>query len=477
MLKLGYKFKKFLKLNPFKNHIDEEILEGQTSAGKTTVGIGLKFILLVSLSPKKIHLLCGYTMGKLENSIIVKENGILDIARTYGYEVEYNSNGKGDIRLPHLVVKGNTKEEDKIIYCAGYSDTTKWKDILGNQYGIVAVDEANIADIDFLRELSMRRDYWMLTLNPDNPDLEIYKEFINRSRPLEEFKKDYPEELMNQLLSVKHQKSSVHWYFTMDDNAALSEEKKAQIRNSVPVGSKQYKNKILGLRGRAEGLVFKRFDRSKQVIDVPFEMLTPQFFREKILRPYEQVAYIFDGLDSGIEKDATALVTILVTTASRLIILPSMYYDCSKNNDLSNAPSNQAATLEKWLDTLLNRVGLLNPASVKICSDSAAVTNATAKEINLRTHYRCLPVEKKDRINDTLRAIGIIEKENFVTIINCGNIDPVTFKKIGDTDMFIVEIENQVWDKKKGNVPEDGNDHCIDAFKYGTYQIYNGGIY
>ena len=282
MLKLGYKFKKFLKLNPFKNHIDEEILEGQTSAGKTTVGIGLKFILLVALSPKKIHLLCGYTMGKLESSIIVKENGILDIARTYGYEVEYNSNGKGDIRLPHLVVKGNTKEEDKIIYCAGYSDTTKWKDILGNQYGIVAVDEANIADIDFLRELSMRRDYWMLTLNPDNPDLEIYKEFINRSRPLEEFKKDYPEELMNQLLSVKHQKSSVHWYFTMDDNAALSEEKKAQIRNSVPVGSKQYKNKILGLRGRAEGLVFKRFDRSKQVIDVPFEILTPQFFREKI---------------------------------------------------------------------------------------------------------------------------------------------------------------------------------------------------
>ena len=41
MLKLGHKFKKFLRLNPFTNGIDEEILEGQTSAGKTTVGLEL----------------------------------------------------------------------------------------------------------------------------------------------------------------------------------------------------------------------------------------------------------------------------------------------------------------------------------------------------------------------------------------------------------------------------------------------------
>ena len=41
--------------------------------------------------------------------------------------------------------------------------------------------------------------------------------------------------------------------------------------------------------------------------------------------------------------------------------------------------------------------------------------------------------------------------------------------------MFIIELENKVWDRKKGNVPEDGNDHCIDAFKYATYYIYYGG--
>ena len=46
------------------------------------------------------------------------------------------------------------------------------------------------------------------------------------------------------------------WYFTFDNNASLTQEKKKQIIESVPVGTKLYKNKILGLRGKATGLVF-----------------------------------------------------------------------------------------------------------------------------------------------------------------------------------------------------------------------------
>lgn len=478
MLKLGYKFKKFVSMLDIDAlGIEGEYLEGQTAAGKTTVGLGLKLVLLASLSPKKLHLMCGLNKGKLEENIISKENGIKTIAESYGYRLDYFPDGHGDFGKPHILVYGRTKDQDKIIRVAGYEDSSKWKDILGSQYGVVAVDEANIADIEFLRELSLRKRYWMFTLNPDNPDLEVYKEFINHSRPLREFKKDYPEELYNQLISKPYKAGYVHWYFTMDDNAALTEEEKERKRNSLNPNSKQYRNKILGLRCKSEGLVFPRFDRKKQVIDIPLEQLTPQSFKELILKPMEQVTYIMVGMDSGIEKDATTLVINLVTTAGRIIILPSMYYDCSRNNDLSNAPSEQALTCERWLDFILQRVGLFDPNSVKICCDSAAVTNATAKEINIRTHYNAVPVEKKDRVNDTLRAIGIIEKEGFVTIVNCGYIDPITFRKIGDTDMFIVELENQVWDKKKGNVPEDGNDHCIDAFKYGTYQLYYGGVF
>ena len=465
MLKLGYKFKKFLTLNPFKWGIDEEILEGQTSAGKTTVGLGLKLILLCTLSPKKMHLLCGANLGKVEDNIISKDNGIVDLARQYGYRLDYYPNGHGDFGKPHILVYGKTPEKDKIIRIAGYGDSSKWQDILGSQYGVVGVDEANIADIDFLRELSMRRDYWMLTLNPDNPDLDIYKEFINRSRPLKEFEKDYPDELMKQLMSVQEREGSLHWYFTMDDNAALTEEKKEQIRNSVPKGSKQYRNKILGLRCKSEGLVFEEFTDDKIIRLEQFKYL-----------PNEMVAKVLCGLDSGLNNDATALVTMLLTTAGRLIVLPSFYYLPKIG---SNSNSQQALNVAKWLDFWLPKFGIKIANAVQIIGDSAAITQDLIYEINLRTHFSACKVEKKDILKDTQRVKSIIAKDDYFYIIDAGYRNPLNPNEVvGRTDMFIVELQNKVWDKKK-NQPEDGNDHCIDAFKYGSYYLYyayGGGL-
>ena len=466
MIRLGNKFKDFVKrLDIQKDHIDTEVLEGQTSAGKTTIGIGLKFILLVALSKKKIHLLCGYTMGKLESSVIVKENGILDIANQLGYKVEYKPNGFGEIRLAHIIVYGKTRDEDRIIYCAGYSDTTKWKDILGNQYGIVAVDEANIADINFMRELSMRRDYWMLTLNPDDPNLPIYSEFINHARPLKEYEKDYPSELLGQLYSGQEKAGYLHWYFTMDDNVALSEKKKQQIRDSVPPNSKQYKNKILGLRGRSEGLVYEEFTENKII---PYS----KFLDGSMWLPNEMISSILCGLDSGLNNDATALVTILLTTAGRLLCLPSFYYLPKLG---SNSNSQQALNIAKWLEYWLPRFGVNVANAVQIFGDSAALTQDLIYEINLRTEFQATKVEKKDILKDTQRVKSIIGKDDYFYIIDAGYLNPLNpTEQLGATDMFIVELNNKVWDMKK-NQPEDGNDHCIDAFKYASYYLYYGG--
>lgn len=459
MILLGDDFKEFVSLLDIEEqHIETEVLEGQTSAGKTTIGIGLKFILLVSLSKKKLHLLSGYTMGKLESSIIVKENGIEDIAKQLNYKLEYFPNGKGDVRLPHIVVYGRTRDEDKIIYCAGYSDKTKWKDILGNQYGIVAVDEANIADMDFLRELAMRRDYWMLTLNPDDPNLEIYKEFINHCRPLKKYESKYPKELLDQLSSQPEKKGWIHWYFTMDDNRALSEEKKNQIRSSLNPNSKQYRNKILGLRCRAEGLVYEEFTDDKIIPIDQFKWL-----------PNEMVGKVICGLDSGLNNDATALVTMLLTTAGRCLVIPSFYY-LPKTG--SNANSQQAINIAKWLDYWLPRFGIRLTNIVEIYGDSAAITQDLIYELNLKTPFAASKVEKKDILKDTQRVKSIIGKDDYFYIIDAGYRNPIKPDELlGQTDMFIVELNNKVWDLKK-NQPEDGNDHCIDAFKYGSYYIY-----
>ena len=68
----------------------------------------------------------------------------------------------------------------------------RWTKVLGGQVGCVYIDEVNIVDMEFLREITHRCEYMMTTSNPDSPELSIYKKFINRSRPLKKYEKDYP---------------------------------------------------------------------------------------------------------------------------------------------------------------------------------------------------------------------------------------------------------------------------------------------
>jgi hypothetical protein len=138
----------------------------------------------------------------------------------------------------------------------------------------------------------------------------------------------------------------------------------------------------------------------------------------------------------------------------------------------SNANSQQAINIARWLDFWLPKFGVNITNAVKIVGDSAAITQALIYEINLRTPYRAFKVEKKDILKDTQRVKSIIGKDDYFYIINAGYRNPLNPSEVlGQDDMFIVELNNKVWDMRK-NLPEDGNDHCIDAFKYGSYYIY-----
>ena len=140
-----------------------EFLEGTTFAGKTTVGI-VKFMLKAAGSKKKLHIISGLDTGVIEKNILNKDCGLLEV---FGSLVEYNAGGKGINSLPHIVY--HTATGEKIIYILGYDNKARWKKALGGQYGCVYIDEINIADMEYVREVSMRCDYLMGTLNPDNP--------------------------------------------------------------------------------------------------------------------------------------------------------------------------------------------------------------------------------------------------------------------------------------------------------------------
>ena len=86
-------------------------------------------------------------------------------------------------------------------------------DTTDGQYGCVYIDERNTADIEFVREMSTRNEYLLATLNPDDPNLLVYKEFINRSRPLGKYKKDVPQSIMKELKEPENTKWK-YWFFT-----------------------------------------------------------------------------------------------------------------------------------------------------------------------------------------------------------------------------------------------------------------------
>ena len=181
------------------DNVDADFLEGTTASGKTTVGAGIKFMRMVSRSGKKLHVIAAKTTGIAEKNIIQQDNGILDIHKS----ARYYGNGDKDNKLPHI------KFEGKIIYVLGYDNRDKWELALGSQFGCVYIDEINTASIAFVEEISTRNEYLMATLNPDDPNLPVYKEFINRSRPYKKYASDVPEEIMAELKEEPVDRKSV----------------------------------------------------------------------------------------------------------------------------------------------------------------------------------------------------------------------------------------------------------------------------
>ena len=182
-----------------------EFLEGSTASGKTTT-VAVKFIMNVAESDMKLHVIAGNTTGVIEKNIINADMGLLQIFPN----LEYCGNGDKENKLPHI--KFRIGSVTKIIYVLGYDNVSKWKNALGSQFGCVWVDECNTANIDFIREIFGRSEYFVGTLNPDAPTLPIWKD-LNGCEPI---------------------KGWVYWFFTFEDNISMTPEKIEQKKLSYP---------------------------------------------------------------------------------------------------------------------------------------------------------------------------------------------------------------------------------------------------
>ena len=439
---LSEKYKAFLK-----HDAPVEFLEGTTFAGKTTVGI-VKFMFKVADSPKKLHVLSGLDLGTIEKNIINKDLGITDI---FGSLVEYNASGKGEHSLPHIVYK--TPNGTKIIYVLGYDNKSRWKKALGGQYGCVYIDEINIADMDYVREISMRCDYLLATLNPDDPNLPIYKEYINHSRPLPEYKNDAPEEL-NNMLNEEPKPGWVHWFFSFEHNLGLTKEKKEQIIMNVPKGTKLYKNKILGLRGRATGLIFPNFSRKNNVRSADW-LKKRMADKENPLR-FDIFSCGVDTAYSQESPDTIAFIFQGITNKGQLIILDEEVYN-NANLEVPLAPSDIPPRLVAFLERNREKWGFARDVFIDN-ADQATITELKKHKRQHGSIYNFLNSYKKVQVIDRIHLM--------LGWINASEEKEADYLVLEHCKEHIRELESYSWKEDKYE-PEDRNDHTINASQYG----------
>lgn len=410
-----------------------------TAAGKTTVGL-FKFILKCAESEKKLHIIAAKDTGTAEKNIINKDLGILD---DFGALTEYNGNGSKDDKIPHIVL--HAKSGDKIIYVLGYGDKKKWQKALGGQYGCLYIDEINTADIDFVREAAMRCDYLMGTLNPDDPSLPVYKEYVNCSRPLPEWESETPEEIKEEL-KEEPKTGWVHWFFSFAHNAGLPKDKLERILQNTPRGTKIWKNKIEGLRGKATGLVFSNFDRKQHTVSA--EWLKKQVGIGNI--KFKKFSAGLDTAYSSKSPDTIAMCFQGITEDRKLYYIKEKVYN-NAGRETPLAPSDTTVKFIDFLEQCRNEWGYAKDVFID-SADQATITELRKYKRLRGSMYNFVDAYKKvsnlDRINFML---GWLAQDAYMVVEECTE--------------HIHELEVYSWNEDK-DVPEDGHDHTINSSQY-----------
>lgn len=395
---------------------------------------------MVSASPKKLHVIAAKTTGKAEETIIQQDNGILDLH----HNASYYGNGDKDFKLPHI------KFEGKIIYILGYDNRDKWEMALGAQFGCVYIDEINTADIDFIREISTRNDYLLATLNPDDPTLPVYKEFVNRSRPYSKYAADVPKEIMDDLLKEEPTPHWRYWFFSFRDNLSLTPEDIERKKAAAPKGTKLYKNKILGQRGKATGVIFDCRDSN---------IITAQQAQKY---KFTLFSAALDTAYSQTSPDTIAFTFIGITEDRKCIVLDERVFN---NAELTvpKTPSDIPVDYVDFLELNRQRWGFARDVYID-SADQATITECGKYKRLTGCIYNFIPAFKKTKIIDRIQLqSGWMAAGDFLILSHCKTL--------------ITELNVYSWKEDKYE-PEDRNDHCINSCQYAwlPYKMQIGAI-
>jgi PBSX family phage terminase large subunit len=285
----------------------------------------------------------------------------------------------------------------------------------------------------------------MATLNPDDPDLPVYKEFINRSRPYKKYAADVPDEILKELKETPVPRWR-YWFFTFRDNLSLTEEDIQKKIQSAPPGTKLYKNKIQGLRGKATGLIFPNFSRKRHVV-------SKAWLRQQVKDGNFVFKKFTAGLDTSYSSkspDTIAMIFQGITEDRKLITLGEKVYN-NAELDTPLAPSDTAVKFVEFLELNRKEWGLARNVYID-CADQATITELRKWKRLHGCLYNFIDSYKKVEILDRINLqLGWLQQDCYLVVDTCTE--------------HIKELERYSWDEEK-DVPEDRNDHTINANQY-----------
>ena len=245
----------------------------------------------------------------------------------------------------------------------------------------------------------------------------------------------------------------VHWFFSFDDNAGLPEEKKQRIIQNTPKGTKIWKNKIEGLRGKATGLVFPNFSRKKHVVSEKW--LRSQMAAGKI--KFKKFTCGLDTSYSSKSPDTIAMMFQGITEDRKLITLAEKVYS-NKELDQPLAPSDTAVKFVEFLERCRKDWGFAKDTFVD-CADAATITELRKYKRLRGCLYNFVESYKKVEILDRIKLqLGWIQQGCYLVLDVCTN--------------HITEMEKYSWNEDK-DIPEDKNDHTINSQQYGWIPFRN----
>ena len=407
-----------------------DILEGTTSSGKTTTISSTKFLYMVKHTREKRHLIVAKDLGTVVSNIV--STGTCGIVDNFP-EIQANINGSAEQPLAHL------KWGDDIIYLAGYDDSSKWKKILGKQLGAVLVDEINIANMDFIRELFLPRfEYLVATLNPDDPEKDIYMQIINRCRPIDKYKDQVPEHIWNELKRCEPKEGWHYWFCTFDDNPSMTEERKNELLTSLLPETREYQTKILGIRTVGTGLVCP-------------------ITKDNIITEEDAKKYQFQSFSCGIDTsyssespDTFSMIFTGFTKCGKIIVVEEEDYN-NKDKSVPSSPSDMAIKIDEFFNRCCRKWGITTSMFIDN-ADAGTISEVQkyARE-HARSYYPVGSWKKLEIIDRVNLTNGWIKNKNYLIVDTCKGL--------------IREHNVWVWDSKT-NKPQDGNDHDMNACQY-----------